>query len=304
MLAASSDWLPAPASTIISVAFLLESRAAFIEAARTSRRRFAWKAFAVLSSLLAGAGVGDLAPQAWGDTARSARGIIGGIVALVVAWSLARHTEQVLDARAKLPPSDPESRDAGWPIRHVILAPFRLMSLNMSSRRVRPPGSLLVTTRYLYFAFAYSLVAFWFVLSFVATSPRSAPTSADLLFALVAIALGTVALALGPRFERPVVEANADQVAKAYQTAFFRQIGVAEIAPLVVFAGTFVTGASWLYPVGMLAAVPAFVRLAPSAPNLRRIDEQRRIRGGTSLYATLAETWGGPGPTPPPPPRP
>jgi hypothetical protein len=303
MLAALSDGLPAPASAIISVAFLLESRAAFIEAARTGRRRFAWTAFAVVTSLLAGAGVADFAPGTLGDSARSAGGILGGIVALAVAWSLARRTERVLDGRAKLPPSDPESRDAGWPMRHVILAPFRLMRLNMSPRRVRPSGSLLVSTRYLYFAFTSSLVMFWFVLSFVATK-RSAPTTTDVPFALVAIALGVVAMALGPRFERAVVEANADQVVKAYQTAFFQQIAVAETAPLVAFVGTFVTGASWLYPLGMLAAVPAFVRLAPSAANLRRIDELRRIRGGTSLYATLVETWGAPGPTPPPPPRP
>lgn len=303
LAAASSDGLPSPASAIITLALVLESRAAFIDAARSKgRRRFAWNAFAVVTSLLAGTALIHLAPQAWGDAARTACGIIGGIVAPVLAWWLARHTERVLDARTKLPSSDPESRDPGWPVLHTILAPFTLMSLNLSSRRVRRPGTLLVTTRFLYLAFVHALVLYWFVLSLIDTTHRSDPGSIDAAFAFVAIALGVVAMVLGPRFERPVVEASADQVAKAYQTALFQEIAVAQIGPLMALVGTFVTGAPWLYPLGVLAAVPAFVRLAPSAANLRRIDEQRRIRGGTSLYAIAQDAQGGAGQAPLPPP--
>ena len=303
LLAAVSQGIPAPASAVLAVGLMIEGRASLIEGAR-GESRLAWTVFGVIISLTAGLAIGDTLPSGSSDTVRAAAGLGGGIGSLIVAWNLARHHGDVLRRRSHLPPSEPESRDPAWPVLHVLLVPFLYLRSGLTLQQRRPQGSLLLMLRWLYLAFVGGLPLYWFVLSFWLRDTSPTSSSAALLFGSLAVALGLAALIVRHRIEQSVIGAAANTVAATYRANFFLSLGVAEVAPLLSFVGTFLTGAPWLYPLGMLAAAPAFVRLAPSAANLRRIDEQRRIRGGASLYAIVVQTWPGDqgGPALPPPP--
>ncbi|MGE5225414.1 MAG: hypothetical protein ACM3OO_00915 [Planctomycetaceae bacterium] len=172
-----------------------------------------------------------------------------------------------------------------------MFIPFITLRPQLRSKKTPYVGPAITPIRYLFIAFTNALVLYWFVLSFIEQHPetRRAPASgAALLLSVVLLVLAVIAFALGRRFEGRVVDSDASQVLATYRTVLFLRIASAETAPLLAFIGTFITRAPWLYPTGLAVSLPAWVALAPSARNFRRVDEERGMAGRPgSLYGQL-----------------
>jgi hypothetical protein len=107
-----------------------------------------------------------------------------------------------------------------------------------------------------------------------------------------AVALAGVVLLVAPVWGRPLDCGSDAALAASYRTRFFLRIALA----LLGFVGFLLTGNPAVYPIGAAFTVVGFARLAPTAGNLAR-DQQELGRTGCPrrLVAALREV--------PPPPR-
>lgn len=276
------EGLPPIALGILAVGMVVEARGAFIRATRTERRgaRLGWQALGV--GLAAFGGATTLAAVAGSLGASRAWAWIGALLGPAVAWYLSGMARR---ARERAGPAEAElrARDPGWPLWMGPMLAFEVMLPGRLERTAGASGGQLRSMRYLFLAFVVSLLLYWFVLSFVTepTSGTRVPEPSPVAGAVAAgvLLLGTAALGIGELLGRRVVRADRGELLNVYRTTFFLRVAAAEVPALIAFAATFIFGARWLYPIGLLAALPGFVRLAPSTSNLLRLDEARRREG-------------------------
>lgn len=300
MAGPASEGLPPVALGILAVGMVVEARGAFIRGTRAERpgARLWWRGLGFVLSASGGATAVATMARAVGGSRSWAW--VGALLGPVIAWYLSGMARR---ARERAGPAEAEllARDPGWPLWMGPLLSLEIM-LPGRGRRMASRGDLL-SMRYLFLAFFLSLVLYWFVLSFM-TEPASGtrapePSPAADAVAAGVLLLGAAALGLGERVGRRVVGADREALLAQYRTTFFLRIAAAEFPALVAFIGTFTTGAPWLYPVGLLAALPGFVRAAPSTSNLLRLDEARRREGRPgSVFELLTEPPAPPAPDP------
>ncbi|GBC87705.1 hypothetical protein HRbin12_01722 [bacterium HR12] len=285
------EGLPPVALGIRAVGMVVEARGAFIRGARAERlgARLWWHVLGIGLSAFGGATA--LATAAGSVDGSGAWVWVGALLGPAIAWYVSGMARRV---RERAGPAEAEllARDPGWPL---WIGPMLSLEIMLPGRRRRMASRLdLLSMRYLYLAFVLALVLYWFVLSFI-TEPSSGtrvpePSPAAGAFAGGVLALGVAVFGLGERVGRRVLRADREELLPRYRTTFFLRVAAAEVPALVAFIGTFITGASWLYPIGLLAALPGFVRAAPSTSNLLRLDAARRREGRLgSLFELVTE---------------
>jgi hypothetical protein len=138
--------------------------------------------------------------------------------------------------------------------------------------------------------FSIALVVFGVVLAALGPGSAPAPTA---IFTVIVVALGALSLVL-PRFiEKPLDCSSNAKLAASYRTRFFLRVALSEGVALWGFVGAINTGKLWLYALGLAFTAIGFLRLAPTAANLAR-EEQNLAVGGCpcSLIAALTQVEG------------
>lgn len=174
----------------------------------------------------------------------------------------------------------PWDEDPGWNFGWrslVLLIPVVQL---LYTRRTR--GELLVNLRNAYLSFVGSLFVYGLILPSVVPF-RGDKATLGWVIALVALA---AAASVFPRLvERPL---SCDDLAGGYRTRMFLRIAFANSIALFGFVFAFTSMSNWLYYVGVLLAVPGFVRAAPTRQALIREQDELAARGcNHSLVAAL-----------------
>ena len=112
---------------------------------------------------------------------------------------------------------------------------------------------------------------------------RGQDSGSPIIPVLVTAAVAGVALIAIRGLEPGLDCANGRALAGSYQTRMFIRIAVGELAPLAAFVCGLISGIWWIYFVGLLFALPAFWRAAPSARNIST-DEDHLV--GRSCVTT------------------
>jgi hypothetical protein len=152
-----------------------------------------------------------------------------------------------------------------------------------------PIGSPLQVLRLLLVSFSTALALIGVAAAFFASGGDADDPVVEPSAAVAGIvALGVVSL-LGVRLVEPALDCTTDDsLTASYRTRFFLRIASAEAVALVGFVAVVVTGAAWLYLVGIAFTALGFLRLAPSPRNLERDQDTLNERGcGRSLAAVL-----------------
>ncbi len=248
-------------------------------------RRVEWVALGVFLSIFGG--IGGLTLVVHSRHGAYWVALAGGLVGLAIAWYFALACYRERKRRKSLPVSDPVSRDPGWPMSSLFagLLIFPLMGRAKTVAKSQPQLTIL---RILFLAFTGALALYWFVLSFILQDPGHGRTLTAAPFAAGVAGLGAVAYMVSSSMARRVIVADQPPIATTYRSVFFLRVAYVEAVPLFAGAATFVTHSPWLFPLALACSVPAFVALAPSARNLQRIDEARRLHGAAgSIYEEL-----------------
>jgi len=254
-----------------------------------SARRIVLRTLGLVAAFMGGSTVADVLPA---GVDRRVAFVAGGVVGVVVVGLIAKRLSDDADARARLPASDPVSRDPGWGAFDLLTFQTVFRPIRAPKRRMSAGGSTLVPMRYLWLAFTLSVALYWFVLSFIEQGPAwsGAPVASGRATVFLAAVAGIAAFALwyGGLLGRRVVDAEEARLTVVYRTLFFARIAFAMAGPLLAFVGTFMTKAPWLYPTAMVLAAPALYAVAPTIRNLQLVDERRRAKGlPGSLYASM-----------------
>jgi hypothetical protein len=108
------------------------------------------------------------------------------------------------------------------------------------------------------------------------------------LIAVLLVVLGVAGLAAARFTERPLNGSSDATLLASYRARFFLWIGVGEAPAFLGLAAAVATGYFWLYLVGCVFAVVAYVRIAPTVRHLAR-DQDQLDRSGThrSLSSAL-----------------
>jgi len=74
-------------------------------------------------------------------------------------------------------------------------------------------------------------------------------------------------------------DATPESLASEYQRRFILAIGLTSGGTILGFAGAAITYEPWVYGISVLAAIPAYVRDAPSTWSIRRRQEEAEMNG-------------------------
>ena len=142
---------------------------------------------------------------------------------------------------------------------------------------------MLRTLRFIFLSFTLALLMFLVVLATVTSkSEQRSPTT----FLALTIAAGVVGLsAVIWNRSRPLQTNSLGAVAQSYMTVSFLSIAFAELPALMGFVGSFITGALWVYLVGLAFTAVGFAMCAPTAAEIRRRDEQLAGLGSPYLLS-------------------
>lgn len=176
------------------------------------------------------------------------------------------------------------SDDPGW--RGALIGLVGLPFLMMSMRREPTGPDGLVGLRGVLCSFISALLLFLVVLLFVMSGAEQ--TGDAPLWAGITVAVGVFGQVAGRVLERPLVGTTAPEVASSYRQRFFLRLAFAETPALIGFVGVFISGAIWVYVVGLACAAVGFARLAPTRRHLEHDAEQLRADGSpVDLLAAL-----------------
>jgi len=201
------------------------------------------------------------------------------------------------------PLNDPTA-DPGWgkAARESLWGLIPVVSLPRRQRRIAKAvgNDGLVVTRAIFLSFVLALALIGVVVAILTNfsklgrGPNSLHTPAAVGFGVGVAVVGLGGQLLSARIGgRLPVESTMtpSQIAGAYRVRFFLRVAFSEAAALVGFVGFIVTGRWWQYLIGAAFAGIGFVRLAPTAGNLRRdqltIDQ---TRPGLNLIGVLRST--------------
>lgn len=135
-------------------------------------------------------------------------------------------------------------------------------------RATRASPNRLLALRQLFVSFAIGLAAVTVVVVILGdlTDGDERPT----LSAAIVGGYGLMSLAAPGIIKKHFDTASSHELATSYQNRFFLRIAFAEAAALVGFVIGISVGPWWMYFAGLAFAVVGFIRLAPTAANLRR----------------------------------
>jgi F0F1-type ATP synthase membrane subunit c/vacuolar-type H+-ATPase subunit K len=186
-----------------------------------------------------------------------------------------------------LPPQSND--DPGWFSARTIL--WALVP-GIGLRRAQADGtaSVLFTLRAVFTSFVTALIMFGVVLLFIGGSSESEPSGPSTsVVAAGVLAYGLISLVLPRLIERPLSCEGEAALVSGYRTRFFLRVAFAEAAALLGFVGVFLSGETWMYPLGAAFTAVGFLRLAPTRRNLERDQEALNLAGcGLSLTTVLA----------------
>ncbi|MFZ0250227.1 MAG: hypothetical protein WAL61_09800 [Acidimicrobiales bacterium] len=108
------------------------------------------------------------------------------------------------------------------------------------------------------------------------------------LIASILVAVGIAGMVAARLTERPLDGSSDASLLASYRSRFFLWVGVGEVPAFIGLAATVATGHFWLYLVGCVFAVAAYVRIAPTANHLAK-DQAQLDRNGNhrSLISAL-----------------
>lgn len=182
-----------------------------------------------------------------------------------------------------LVPNDPGWRPVVRKILPWVIMPGRIGRLSKDGAG-QPP---VFAARAVFLSFVLALVMFLVVLLFILPLSTGEDVSAGVYLLLAA---GPVSVAFVPWARRRLLGScgSRTELSQHYATSFFLGIAFAELAALLGFVAAFLAGAVWPYVVGMLVSFVGFGLIAPTASQIRRLDESLSARGcTTSLRAAL-----------------
>lgn len=148
--------------------------------------------------------------------------------------------------------------------------------------------SALVATRAAFLGFSLALVGFGVILAFLDSGSGVKGTTPSGPAAAVIVVVGLLSFA-ERRIEQPLSCESDAKLAGTYRTRFFLRVAFAEAVALFGFVAVFLTGVFWLYPLAVVFTAVGFARLAPTAGNLTKDQQELYAAGcGRSLVAALA----------------
>jgi len=145
----------------------------------------------------------------------------------------------------------------------------------------------LVLLRGLLLTFSIMILLVGVVVVVLDTSAEPFGSSSAPSAALVLIGAGVAALVAPPYLVRPLSCESETELAKGYVQAFFLRIAFAESTALLAFVAFILTGAGWLYLIGMAFTAIGFMRLAPTATRLAK-QQEALTRTGCALLLVAA----------------
>lgn len=107
------------------------------------------------------------------------------------------------------------------------------------------------------------------------------------ILAAIVVVLGCGGLIAAQILDRPLNGSSDSLLLTSYRTRFFLWIGVGDAPAFLGLAFAVATDRFWLYPVGVVFACVAYVRIAPTARHLAR-DQERITRCGSGLSLVSA----------------
>jgi hypothetical protein len=150
--------------------------------------------------------------------------------------------------------------------------------------------------RGLFLSFTLALLGFGVLLTLLDSGNGLSDkrTTSPTIWAGVVVASAIYGFVGAPRIERPLSCQSDQALAGSYRTRFFLRVAFSEVVALIAFVGVFTTGKLWVYALGLVLAAPGFLRLAPTAANLAKDQQDLHAAGcGRSLVGALR---GGPKP--------
>lgn len=188
--------------------------------------------------------------------------------------------------------TDTPTRDPGWGVSKgsflLILLPG---GMRFVARKNGPQVNGLVVLRQVFLsfmtaAFLIGLVAFLIV--------RGEPAKSRALWIALTIAL-SVGAAIVVRILEPKLDCSSTRaLGETYRNRLFIRVAAAQAGQLFGFVATIASGVWWIYFVGLLLAVPAYWRAAPSVRNVAR-DEDRLVLQGCAATDIVAAFQPSPG---------
>ncbi|MCU1380429.1 MAG: hypothetical protein JWN29_3412 [Acidimicrobiales bacterium] len=176
--------------------------------------------------------------------------------------------------------------DPGWGSpKDVLLGllPFGPM-MRIGRATQRPPD--LVTLRAIFLSFITAIVLIGVVVLLLV--PGMEPSVSGTTAALTVLALGVAGQVASGLIARPLDCTSPTTLATSYRTRFFLRLAFAESAALMGFVGANLSANLTVYLVGAAITAVGFTRLAPTAANLGRDQEELAGRGCRgSLIAAL-----------------
>lgn len=106
-------------------------------------------------------------------------------------------------------------------------------------------------------------------------------------FAVGLVVVGVVLYVVARRLERPLDGSSEAMLVRSYQARLFVWVGIGEFPVFLSILGVVLTDSYWLYLLGLVFAFAGFARVAPTAANLAR-DQQELSNRGFTLSVTQA----------------
>lgn len=149
-----------------------------------------------------------------------------------------------------------------------------------------PDGLLLLRSMFVSFCAAIVLIGVATVLIVGDADGSVSPALGVLLTALA----GFVAQTVARSFDRPLDCSSDQALAGSYRTRFFLRLAFSEVAALVGFVLSILSGSLLPYVVGMVGTLAGFARLAPTTAHLEADQQALTVAGcGRSLVPALRE---------------
>jgi hypothetical protein len=174
-----------------------------------------------------------------------------------------------------------DGHDPGW--RGAFASAWTMMVPGLQRRRMaraaeQSDGAVIVM-RSLWASFTVALAMIGVVVLILwlgSDLGTDATTSTAVALAIVLVASAT-SLAVGTWLARRRLDCSSlPALAASYRQQFFLRVAVAESAALIAFAGFVISGAPWLYLIGLAVAWWQLFRFAPTTAHLAA--EQERLR--------------------------
>lgn len=176
--------------------------------------------------------------------------------------------------------------DPGW--RPVVRLLPKMFVPVIGMRAMATQPSALISLRMLALYFAVAIVPVWAVVVIVVPQLEPGPSTGAAL--AIALAAGVATLGLAAFLDTRIGFSSASDFAQTYPRVVMLQLGLAGLAGLVGFVLTILSASMWPYAVGFGFTVAGWLRSAPTAGRLARVQEASDGAGSpTDVVRVLVE---------------